>query len=106
MIQGIVVIVTKPGMRSDVLEIFQRNLPAVHAEDGCIEYTAYTDVAGYGPPQTPFGDDTFIVVERWESIAALKAHARSPHMATYAEHVKDKLVSRTIHLLHPASTIS
>jgi len=103
MIQGIVVIVTKPGMRAEVLDIFQRNVPAVHSEEGCIEYAAYTDIQGYGPPQTSFGDDTFIIVEKWESVASLKAHARSPHMANYAARVKDKIASRTVHLLEPAS---
>ncbi|MGY3489539.1 quinol monooxygenase YgiN [Bradyrhizobium sp. USDA 4011] len=103
MIQGIVVIVTKPGMRAEVLDIFQRNVPAVHAEAGCIEYTAFTDLKDYGPPQTAYGDDTFIIVEKWESVAALKAHARSPHMAAYAERVKNKLASRTVHLLQPVS---
>ena len=32
------VITTKPGLRADVLELFNANVPAVLAEDGCIAY--------------------------------------------------------------------
>jgi quinol monooxygenase YgiN len=102
MIQGVVVITAKPGKRAAVLEAFTENVPAVRAEKGCIEYAAFVDFAGYGPPQTPFGDDTFIVLEKWESVADLKAHAASSHMAAYAAKVKDLIAKRTIHLLSAA----
>jgi quinol monooxygenase YgiN len=102
MIQGIVVITAKPGQRAAILEAFRDNVPAVHAEEGCIEYAALVDVPGYGPPQAPFGDDTFVIVEKWASVAALKAHARAPHMAAYAAKVKDLTASRKVHLLSPA----
>ncbi|MBX9593618.1 MAG: antibiotic biosynthesis monooxygenase, partial [Roseomonas sp.] len=38
MIHVLAIITTKPGMRDAVLEAFRANRPAVHAEDGCIEY--------------------------------------------------------------------
>ena len=81
MIQGIVVITAKPGQRAAILEVFKDNESAVRAEEGCIEYAAFIDVPGYGPPQTPFGGDTFVIVEKSASVAALKAHAAVPHMA-------------------------
>ena len=34
----IAVITSKPGQREAILEAFRGNMPAVHAEDGCIEY--------------------------------------------------------------------
>ena len=37
------VITTKSGMRDKMLEIFNANVPAVRAEDGCIEYGATID---------------------------------------------------------------
>ena len=40
MINVLAFITTKPGMRDAVLEAFQANMPAVLAEDGCIEYAA------------------------------------------------------------------
>ncbi|HSF94060.1 MAG TPA: putative quinol monooxygenase [Thermohalobaculum sp.] len=96
------IITAKPGMRDTVLDAFRANVPAVHAEDGCIEYLATIDTEAAGPAQTPFGPDTFVVVEKWASLAALKAHAASPHMAAYAARTKDMLAGRVIHILSPA----
>jgi len=98
----IAVITAKPGKRAEILEAFQANVPAVHAEDGCIVYQATVDTEGAGPIQTPVGPDTFVVVEKWASLDALKAHAAAPHMAVYAAKVKDKIASRVIHVLSPA----
>jgi len=102
MVHVIAVITTKPGKRAEVLEMFQANVPAVLAEDGCIAYEATIDTENAGPIQTPFGSDTFVVVEKWESMAALGAHAASPHMKAYGESTKDMLADRAIHILSPA----
>ena len=99
MVHVLAVIKTKPGMRAQVLEAFNENVPAVHAEDGCIEYGAVVDIEQGGPMQTKFGADTFVVVEKWASMQALGAHAKSAHMAAYAAKVKDMLEDRTIHIL-------
>jgi quinol monooxygenase YgiN len=42
-----------------------------------------------------------MVVEKWDSMEALKAHAAAPHMAAYAAKVKDLLAKRAIHILSP-----
>lgn len=102
MVHVIAIIKTKPGKRAEVLELFNANVPAVLAEDGCIAYEATIDTENAGPIQTPFGEDTFVVVEKWESMSALGAHARSAHMKAYAESTKDMLADRTIHVLSPA----
>lgn len=101
MIHVLALITTKPGMRDEVLDAFQANVPAVHAEEGCIEYGATVDTDGVGPFQTQVGADTFVVVEKWASVEALKAHAASPHMAAYGAKTKDLLASRVIHVLSP-----
>ena len=75
--------------RDAILEAFRANMPAVHAEAGCIEYGPATDAEGVGPFQTKFGADTFLVIEKWESLDHLKAHAASPHMAAYGAKTKD-----------------
>jgi quinol monooxygenase YgiN len=95
------VITAKPGMRDDLLTMFNANVPAVHAEDGCIEYVAAVDSEGAGKFQTKFGDDTFVVVEKWQSLDALMAHAAAPHMAAYAARSKNLIASRVIHVLSP-----
>ncbi len=103
MVHVIAVITTKPGARSAVLEAFNANVPAVHAEDGCIEYTAVIDTPDIGPFQTPLGEDTFMVVEKWASLDALMAHAAAPHMKAYGAKVADKLADRKIHILTATS---
>lgn len=98
----VAVISAKPGMRGRILEAFQANVPAVKAEDGCIEYTAAVDADGVGPLQAKFGGDTFVVVEKWASLDALKAHAAAPHMKAYAAKTKDMIAERKIHVLTAA----
>lgn len=102
MVHVLAVITAKPGLRGRILELFRANVPAVLAEDGCIEYGATIDTEGAGALQTRFGNDTFVVVEKWESLDALKAHAAAPHMAAYGARTKDMIASRVIHVLSPA----
>ena len=102
MIHVLAVITTKPGKREAVLREFRANMPAVHAEDGCVEYGPAVDAEGIGAIQTAFGPDTFVVIEKWASADALKAHAKAPHMAAYAARTKDMIASRVIHVLSPA----
>lgn len=102
MIHVIAVVTAKPGMRAAILEHVHANIPTVKAEKGCIEYGAAIDATGIGKFQTPYGEDTFLVIEKWESPEALAAHAVAPHMAAYAAKVKDMIANRVIHVLSPA----
>ena len=103
MIHVIAIITAKPGQRENILAAARANIPAVLAEDGCIEYAPAVDAEGLGSFQAKFGDDTFVFVEKWRDAAALKAHAAAPHMAAYAAKVKDMIASRVIHVLSPAA---
>ena len=102
MIHVIAVITAKPGMRETILQAFRANTPAVKAEQGCIEYGAAVDLENGPKFQAPYGPDTFLAIEKWESLDALKAHAAAPHMAAYAAKTKDMIASRMIHILSPA----
>ena len=102
MIHVIAVITAKPGMRDTILTHFRANVPAVKAEQGCIEYGAAVDAENALAFQTKYGPDTFLVIEKWESMDALKAHAAAPHMAAYGAKTKEFIASRVIHILHPA----
>ena len=102
MIHVLAIITAKPGQRDQVLAAFRANMPAVHAEQGCIEYGPAIDAEGAGAVQTPLGPDSFVVIEKWDSMADLKAHGAAPHMAAYAARVKEMLASRVIHVLSPA----
>ncbi len=101
MINVIAVITAKPGMRDTILEAFRANVPAVRAEAGCIEYGAAVDSTPAPKMQTPYGPDTFVVIEKWESMEALAAHAAAPHMAAYAAKTREHIASRVIHILSP-----
>jgi quinol monooxygenase YgiN len=102
MIHVVAIITAKPGQRETILEHFRANVPAVHAEDGCIEYGPAIDAEGVGALQTPFGPDSFVVLEKWESLDHLKAHGASAHMKAYAAKTRDLIASRVIHVLTPA----
>ena len=101
MIHVVAVITAKAGQRAAMLELFAANRPAVLAESGCIEYVATIDAAGMPPSKGSFGADTFVVVEKWESLAALQAHAAAPHMAAYGAKTKEMTETRVIHVLQP-----
>src|SRR3954454_18760429 len=102
MIHVLAIITAKPGKRDEVLGHFRANMPAVHAEAGCIEYGPAVDAEGFGRFQTQLGPDTFVVIEKWESADALKAHAAAPHMAAYAAKTREMIASRVVHVLSAA----
>jgi quinol monooxygenase YgiN len=99
MIRLVVFVTAKPGKREELLAALRANLPAVRAEQGCIEYGPFVDVENYGAPQTPIGADSLVILETWESPAALKAHMAAPHMAAYAAKTRDLVASRALHIL-------
>lgn len=102
MIHVLAFITAKPGQRAALLTAFHELIPTVHAEAGCIEYGPVTDTPEFGGMQSPLGPDTFVVVEKWESADALRAHAAAPHMAAYGARTKEMVAKRLIHVLSPA----
>jgi len=101
MIHVVAVITAKPGQREAILGHFRANVPAVRGEQGCIEYGAAVDAENALAFQTKWGPDTFLVIEKWESMDALKAHAAAPHMAAYGAKTKELIAKRVIHILSP-----
>lgn len=103
MIHVIAIITAKPGCRGKLLEAFRANTAAVRAESGCIEYGATVDVDNLAPSFAAFGPDTYVVLEKWESLAAVEAHASAPHILANRVKTKDWVASRVIHVLHSAT---
>ena len=99
MIHVLAIITAKPGQRSALLQAFKTIVPVVHAEAGCVEYGPVVDIERADPA---FGPDTFVVVEKWESLAALEAHAMAPHMKAYGEKTRDLVAKRAVHVLTDA----
>ncbi len=102
MIHVIAVITAKPGQRAALLDAFRANVPAVRAEAGCIEYGAAVDLEGGPSFQTPCGPDSFMVIEKWADLDALKAHAAAPHMVDYGARTREMVAQRAIHILQPS----
>jgi len=102
MIHVVAIITAKPGERETILGHYRDNVAAVRAEAGCIEYGAAIDAQNALPFQTPWGPDTFVVIEKWQSMDALKAHAAAPHMAAYGAKTRPLIAERVIHIMEAA----
>lgn len=101
MIHVIATIETAAGQRDAVLAEFRRLIPLVRAEAGCLEYGTAIDVASGLAAQGPPRSNVVTVVEKWESLDALKAHTQAPHMLEYRTRVKALVVGMTLQVLEP-----
>ena len=90
-----------PGQRDAFVAEFKKIVPAVLAENGCIEYGPTVDATTDLDKQQT--DDSIVtIVEKWESLDALKAHLVAPHMTQYRERVKDLVQGSQLRILQPA----
>jgi quinol monooxygenase YgiN len=103
MIHVIATITLAEGTRERFLEAFNRIVPPVRAEDGCLAYGAAVDLATGLPAQPPLRPDTVVVVEAWRDLDALRAHLVAPHMTPYRAEVKPFVASLALQVLTPAS---
>ncbi len=101
MITVIASIHVKPGHTSQLLDRFKSNVPAVLAEEGCIEYYPAVDVQTGLPPQE-LDENVVTVIEKWENLDALKNHLGTPHMLAYREQVKEIVEKLTVKVLKEA----
>jgi len=101
MITVIASIYLKPGHTSQFLDIFKSNVPAVLAEEGCIEYYPAIDVKTGLRPQE-LDENVVTVIEKWGNLDALKNHLGTPHMLDYREQVKELVEKLTVKVLKEA----
>lgn len=99
MIHVLAIITTHSGKRAQLLELFQAVIPTVRQEQGCIEYGVAVDVPNADPA---FGPDTYVVVEKWESLETLKAHSLAPHMKAFGAAAGGLIAKRAVHVLQSA----
>lgn len=102
MVHVIATVELAPGTRDAFLAEFRRIIPEVHAEAGCIEYGPTIDAVTDLPNQARLGNDRVVVVEKWASVDALKAHAVAAHMQAYRAKVKDYVRAMELRVLSPA----
>ena len=89
------------GERAAFLEIINANVPEVRQESGCIEYFPAVDIDS-GLPVQRLEANTVTVIEKWESLEALRAHLATPHMLEYKEKVKDLVKDLSLKVLQVA----
>ena len=102
MIHVIATIEIADGKRNAFLEEFHANVPRVEAEAGCLEYGPAVDLETGVSVQAPIREDTVVIIEKWESLDALKTHLTMPHMTEYRERVKDLVQGVHLQILQPA----
>ncbi len=101
MINVIASIRIRKGCRDEYLALFKENLPNVRAEEGCIEYVPCVD-ADTGWKSQAMDPLRVTVVEKWESMEALQAHSRAPHMAALRDKAGHLVESVTLRVVEPA----
>ena len=85
--------------RAEYLAKTKSVLAAVRAEPGCCEYRLLGDAeTDWDKPQR-FGDRTLWMLEKWGSVAELKAHLEAPHMKKFGPSVRPMRTSSTFHVL-------
>jgi quinol monooxygenase YgiN len=101
MIHVIATIQTAAGRRDDFLAAFRELVPLVRGEAGCLEYGPAVDLDASIAGQPLSRGDVVTVIEKWDSVAALRDHLAAPHMLAYREKVKDLVVKLEIRVLEP-----
>ena len=102
MIHVIATIELAEGKREAFLAEFHKVMEPVPHEKGCLEYGPAIDVDSGIPVQGPIRASVVTVVEKWESLDALKAHLQAPHMTEYRARVKDCVAGVQLQVLEPA----
>ena len=102
MIHVIAKVKTTAGRRGDFLSEFKKLVPLVLSEPGCVEYGPTYDAQTNIVAQQLAGDDTTVIIERWQSLAALNAHLETDHMKEYRDRVQDLVESAVLEIYETA----
>lgn len=89
MINVVVLIQLKEGSREMFLHEFQKVVPLVRDEQGCVEYGPTIDVDTGIEMFGAVDPNRVTILERWETVDALQAHLVAPHMVEYRPKVKE-----------------
>jgi quinol monooxygenase YgiN len=90
-IRVVAVLTAQDGKADELLAGWPDLAAKVRAEDGCLGYDLHRGLGG---------SNTFVVLERWASPAALKAHGASQHMKEFGARARGLLAGGSqIHVL-------
>jgi quinol monooxygenase YgiN len=71
-------VIVEPGSASKVVDAVKKMETVTRQEPGCLTYAFAVDLTDPGMVR---------VIERWESLDAIKSHLASPHMAEFNQAV-------------------
>lgn len=98
MIVVIATVTCIPGQRDAFLSEFEKIVPEVLNELGCMEYSPTVDEPSSITAQHSDGNRVTIV-EKWSDLAALDRHLSAPHMMDYRPKVADFVQSTELRVL-------
>ncbi|MCD7898521.1 MAG: antibiotic biosynthesis monooxygenase [Bacteroides sp.] len=75
------------GQEKEFINHAETLIQATRAEEGNISYNLYQD---------PFSPSSFIFYEEYKDMAAIKAHAASPHFKAFENGIKSLLESELL----------
>jgi quinol monooxygenase YgiN len=90
---------TASGKRDELLAVIRWVVPLVRAESGCLEYTPMVDTVN---DMTKVRPDVVTMVEKWESVAALKAHLATPHMVEFVKRAEPLGLKMGLQIVEPS----
>ena len=102
MIHVIATIELKPNCRDAYLTVLKANVPNVKAEAGCLAYEPSLDIDSGLPAQGAVRENVVTIIEAWESLEALDAHIKTPHMDTFFKNVGGYIVKSDVRVMAPA----
>jgi quinol monooxygenase YgiN len=79
----------KDGRMEEFLSLCEKLRPLVLAEKGCHGYDYTREIASPLSMQEPTDSNRITLVERWDSLEALRAHGEAPHMKEIGSKMKD-----------------
>ena len=101
MINVVASIRVKEGRKAEFLEIFRANVANVLQEKGCLEYVPTVDVPT-GLSLQELNEHRVTIIEKWQSLEALRVHLAAPHMLAYRMAVKDIVENVSLKVLAAA----
>ncbi|MGC9975480.1 MAG: putative quinol monooxygenase [Syntrophales bacterium] len=101
MISVIASVRVKADRLSQFIAILKSNVQEVRKEKGCLEYFPATDIDS-GLPVQKLEKNVVTIIEKWESVEALRAHLKTPHMLAYREKVKNIVEELSVKVLKEA----
>jgi quinol monooxygenase YgiN len=101
MINVIASVRVKAGKVSEFLGMFKTNASRVRKEKGCIEYFPAVDAHADLPGQN-LDENVVTIIEKWESLDALRDHLASPGMQDQLKSQKDFIEAINIKVLQEA----